>query len=119
MLVCDTCDKGYHTFCMRPQMITIPKDGWKCPNCRICIECGGQTNNLQKWHLNFTLCDTCYQHKIKASSICIICKKSYRQTPTKQLRLCCTCNRYEKKKKKELFIYNLFILFTSNSSSFK
>ena len=30
MLVCDTCDKGYHTFCLRPAMTTIPKNGWKC-----------------------------------------------------------------------------------------
>ena len=30
MLVCDTCDKGYHTFCLRPVMTTIPKNGWKC-----------------------------------------------------------------------------------------
>ena len=30
MLVCDTCDKGYHTFCLRPAMTTIPKHGWKC-----------------------------------------------------------------------------------------
>jgi histone-lysine N-methyltransferase MLL3 len=30
MLVCDTCDKGYHIFCLRPVMTTIPKNGWKC-----------------------------------------------------------------------------------------
>ena len=33
MLVCDTCDKGYHTFCLRPVMTTIPKNGWKCKVC--------------------------------------------------------------------------------------
>ena len=33
MLVCDTCDKGYHTFCLRPAMTTIPKNGWKCKVC--------------------------------------------------------------------------------------
>lgn len=30
MLVCDMCDKGYHTFCLKPVMTTIPKNGWKC-----------------------------------------------------------------------------------------
>lgn len=30
MLVCDTCDKGYHTYCLKPVMTTIPKNGWKC-----------------------------------------------------------------------------------------
>lgn len=35
MLVCDTCDKGYHTFCLVPIMTTIPKNGWKC---KVCID---------------------------------------------------------------------------------
>lgn len=30
MLVCDTCDKGYHTYCLKPVMTSIPKHGWKC-----------------------------------------------------------------------------------------
>ena len=30
MLVCDMCDKGYHTFCLKPVMTSIPKNGWKC-----------------------------------------------------------------------------------------
>jgi histone-lysine N-methyltransferase MLL3 len=86
ILVCDTCDKGYHTFCLRPEMITIPKDGWKCQNCRICAECHA-SNNDNKWHLNYTLCDLCYQN----GSTCHLCKKSCKQS---QLRSCCFCNRY-------------------------
>lgn len=30
MLVCDTCDKGYHTFCLQPFMKSVPTNGWKC-----------------------------------------------------------------------------------------
>jgi hypothetical protein len=30
MLVCDTCDKGYHTFCLQPVMKSVPTNGWKC-----------------------------------------------------------------------------------------
>lgn len=30
MLVCDTCDKGYHTFCLQPVMDAVPTNGWKC-----------------------------------------------------------------------------------------
>lgn len=30
MLVCDTCDKGYHTFCLQPVMDSVPTNGWKC-----------------------------------------------------------------------------------------
>lgn len=30
MLVCDACDKGYHTFCLQPAMESLPSDPWKC-----------------------------------------------------------------------------------------
>lgn len=30
MLVCDACDKGYHTFCLQPAMDSLPSDPWKC-----------------------------------------------------------------------------------------
>lgn len=30
MLVCDMCDKGYHTFCLQPIVDTIPTSGWRC-----------------------------------------------------------------------------------------
>jgi len=30
MLVCDSCDKGYHTYCLQPAMSFIPKNGWCC-----------------------------------------------------------------------------------------
>lgn len=30
MLVCDACDKGYHTFCLQPAMDSLPCDPWKC-----------------------------------------------------------------------------------------
>lgn len=30
MLVCDMCDKGYHTFCLQPAMETLPTNGWRC-----------------------------------------------------------------------------------------
>lgn len=30
MLVCDACDKGYHTFCLQPVMDSVPPDSWKC-----------------------------------------------------------------------------------------
>lgn len=30
MLVCDMCDKGYHTFCLQPAIDTLPTNGWRC-----------------------------------------------------------------------------------------
>jgi hypothetical protein len=29
-LLCDVCDGAYHAYCLRPQMASVPKNGWKC-----------------------------------------------------------------------------------------
>ena len=34
MLLCDGCDKGYHTFCLKPKLKGIPDGDWFCPNCK-------------------------------------------------------------------------------------
>ena len=33
MLLCDRCDVGYHTFCLVPPLLNIPKDDWYCSKC--------------------------------------------------------------------------------------
>ena len=33
MLLCDSCDKGYHNFCLTPRVDGIPDGQWFCPNC--------------------------------------------------------------------------------------
>ena len=33
MLLCDGCDHGYHTYCLRPPVYDIPEDDWFCYNC--------------------------------------------------------------------------------------
>ncbi|XP_067895406.1 bromodomain adjacent to zinc finger domain protein 1A isoform X2 [Heterodontus francisci] len=34
MLLCDGCDRGHHTYCLRPKVKIIPDDDWFCPECR-------------------------------------------------------------------------------------
>ncbi|XP_046639632.1 bromodomain adjacent to zinc finger domain protein 2B-like isoform X1 [Daphnia pulicaria] len=34
LLLCDGCDKGYHTYCFRPPMDNIPDGHWFCYECR-------------------------------------------------------------------------------------
>ncbi|XP_048001811.1 bromodomain adjacent to zinc finger domain protein 2A-like [Leguminivora glycinivorella] len=48
LLLCDGCDKGYHTYCFKPSMEKIPEGDWYCWVCvnkargeRVCIVCGG------------------------------------------------------------------------------
>ncbi|XP_077483025.1 bromodomain adjacent to zinc finger domain protein 2B-like isoform X4 [Amblyomma americanum] len=47
LLLCDGCDKGYHTYCFKPKMDRIPAGDWYCYEClnktqdeKVCILCG-------------------------------------------------------------------------------
>ncbi|XP_061676310.1 bromodomain adjacent to zinc finger domain protein 1A isoform X2 [Syngnathoides biaculeatus] len=34
MLLCDGCDRGHHTRCLRPRLKSVPEGDWFCPDCR-------------------------------------------------------------------------------------
>lgn len=38
MLVCDSCELGYHTYCLNPPLHHIPKTDWYCAKCLIAGE---------------------------------------------------------------------------------
>jgi hypothetical protein len=33
VLLCDTCDHEYHTYCLNPPLARIPEGNWYCPSC--------------------------------------------------------------------------------------
>eukprot|EP00794_Sanderia_malayensis_P016840 gene16840-18539_t len=33
LVLCDECNRGYHPYCLRPALLDIPFDNWKCPAC--------------------------------------------------------------------------------------
>ena len=33
ILLCDLCDRGYHTFCLNPPLKEAPSGDWQCPRC--------------------------------------------------------------------------------------
>lgn len=33
LLLCDKCDRGFHLFCLRPILASVPKGSWFCPSC--------------------------------------------------------------------------------------
>ncbi|KAL6960620.1 hypothetical protein U1Q18_038384 [Sarracenia purpurea var. burkii] len=33
VLLCDTCDAEYHTYCLSPPLARIPQGNWYCPSC--------------------------------------------------------------------------------------
>ena len=95
MLVCDACDKGFHTFCLRPMLSSLPKQSWKCANCRLCDDCGatvpGPTTS-SKWHLNYTLCDLCFNQRNKGD-FCPACCRAHDSFIEVAMLTCSSCQR--------------------------
>lgn len=48
LLVCDDCERLYHTFCLDPRLERVPEGGWKCADCVKCIECGATGADKKK-----------------------------------------------------------------------
>ncbi|KAG7484398.1 hypothetical protein MATL_G00048800 [Megalops atlanticus] len=49
ILLCDSCDSGYHTACLRPPLMMIPDGEWFCPPCQhklLCDRLEEQLDNL-------------------------------------------------------------------------
>ncbi|XP_041946973.1 remodeling and spacing factor 1 isoform X4 [Alosa sapidissima] len=49
ILLCDSCDSGYHTACLRPPLMIIPDGEWFCPPCQhklLCEKLEEQLTNL-------------------------------------------------------------------------
>jgi hypothetical protein len=63
LLLCDGCDKGYHTYCFKPKMENIPEGDWYCHECmnkatgeRNCIVCGKKSSTTGT---RLILCELC------------------------------------------------------------
>lgn len=48
LLLCDKCDRGYHLFCLRPILTSVPKGSWFCGSC-------SNHKPKCKHHLHFSL----------------------------------------------------------------
>ena len=38
MLLCDSCNRGYHTYCLKPALRSIPAGDWFCPMCTLSLD---------------------------------------------------------------------------------
>ncbi|XP_054453366.1 remodeling and spacing factor 1 isoform X2 [Anoplopoma fimbria] len=47
ILLCDSCDNGYHTACLRPPLMLIPDGEWFCPPCQHKLLCEKLEEQLQ------------------------------------------------------------------------
>ncbi|XP_061426553.1 remodeling and spacing factor 1 isoform X2 [Lethenteron reissneri] len=51
ILLCDGCDDGYHTACLRPPLMLIPDGDWFCPSCqhkKLCEKMEEELNHLDR-----------------------------------------------------------------------
>ncbi|KAL9966066.1 hypothetical protein ACROYT_G024079 [Oculina patagonica] len=98
LLLCDGCDRGYHTYCCTPKLSSIPEGDWYCTDCIVlaaggdnCCMCGGASGKMAK-------CDNCPRNfhlqclepplsKLpRASWTCPNCKRK-RSKPRKKRRI--------------------------------
>ena len=35
LLLCDRCNRGWHTYCLEPKLASVPEGNWYCPGCAI------------------------------------------------------------------------------------
>ncbi|CAL5370051.1 unnamed protein product [Camellia sinensis] len=62
VLLCDTCDAEYHTYCLHPPLARVPQGNWYCPSCvankhnvRDALECTPTIcHNRRKYHREVT-----------------------------------------------------------------
>ena len=95
-LLCDVCDGAYHSYCLRPQMSSVPKNGWKCKRCRRCTDCNSKTpgsGQSSRWHANYSVCDSCYQQRNKGLA-CPCCGRAYRHSAQREMMQCSSCRKH-------------------------
>lgn len=88
LLICSSCDKGYHPLCTVPVANFKEKLGWKCEKCRQCRQC--KTKQTSQWHIDYSLCDKCYQYKHKTNQ-CPLCNE---EPGNQKVIQCDSCSRW-------------------------
>lgn len=64
LLLCDKCDKGFHLFCLRPILVSVPKGSWFCPSCSQhqipkCKLSSPKPKSLFLYKTSFSWCNVC------------------------------------------------------------
>ncbi|KAK2562127.1 Histone-lysine N-methyltransferase 2C [Acropora cervicornis] len=101
VLVCRRCNKGYHPLCTEPVTDSTEKFSWKCQKCRQCRQCG--TQKTSQWHIDYTLCDICYQNKNKGNQ-CPLCNNEQGDQRVVQ---CDSCSRKLERDRSIIYVCKL------------
>ncbi|ORX47952.1 hypothetical protein DM01DRAFT_1338790 [Hesseltinella vesiculosa] len=117
LMMCDGCDRGWHTDCCTPPVVDIPEGQWLCPLCAICHSCssidvvGGNDRSNEFIHAVApatkeysypvylaTYCSPCYQNFMD-DRFCPVCMRSYTDgddvaEDDKEMVTCDKCERW-------------------------
>ncbi len=113
LLVCDKCDRGFHTTCLervrpprrprRPRWLTsdleqklnhIPPGTWLCERCVRCQNCGATTPGRKpsdKWTHDYAYCAPCGVLKDKGN-MCPVCQGLYADDSDEPMIQCDRCD---------------------------
>ncbi|KAK4470209.1 hypothetical protein MN116_005785, partial [Schistosoma mekongi] len=80
LLLCDGCDRGYHTYCFRPQLSNIPTGDWFCYDCvskatskHLCYICGGsELDDIQQQQTDSNSSNS----EVRRIAICYHCSRA-------------------------------------------
>eukprot|EP01113_Clastostelium_recurvatum_P036110 TRINITY_DN5107_c0_g1_i3.p1 TRINITY_DN5107_c0_g1~~TRINITY_DN5107_c0_g1_i3.p1 ORF type:complete len:551 (+),score=126.34 TRINITY_DN5107_c0_g1_i3:47-1699(+) len=92
LMICDACDRGFHTFCLTPPMARIPPGAWRCPECVHCIHCNAKASP-RGWRLNYTTCEPCYMQYMRGK-VCPVCDRVYRVVDGLPMVQCDECSKW-------------------------
>ncbi|KAH8870374.1 Bromodomain adjacent to zinc finger domain protein 2A [Schistosoma japonicum] len=83
LLLCDGCDRGYHTYCFKPQLSNIPTGDWFCYDCvskatskHLCYICGGsELDDIQQQQQQQTDSNSS-NSEVKRMAVCYHCSRA-------------------------------------------
>jgi hypothetical protein len=70
MLFCDSCDRGFHMYCLQPPLESLPEGNWSCSTCSKCVSCDrsyakvfdAKVKDVVPAIYLATYCETCFSH---------------------------------------------------------
>ncbi|CAM0139198.1 hypothetical protein VKS41_002402 [Umbelopsis sp. WA50703] len=82
LMICDDCDRGWHTNCCKPKVDEVPEGAWRCPLCALCHSCGGKeikNENKQKHPYQHAVAPATehYKYPVYLATYCKVCDDNF------------------------------------------
>ncbi|OQR94317.1 histone-lysine N-methyltransferase [Achlya hypogyna] len=90
LLVCDACERGVHTFCLRPKLRDVPATGFVCGSCIDCATCHAPQESTS-WSPTVACCLGCMDDATKDALLGV--PKKPRARPGSDGNVCPACTK--------------------------